>query len=103
MSTINQTVSIGATEVWTVNGGNIFGHSFHIHGVQFKIVSRNGNPNAVKAYESGWKDTFYVPLNETVSFVAKFDEAADTSYPYMYHCHMVNHEDLGLMGQFVVA
>ena len=103
MNTINQTVSIGATEVWTVNGGNIFGHSFHIHGVQFKIVSRNGNPNAVKAYESGWKDTFYVPLNETVSFVAKFDEAADTSYPYMYHCHMVNHEDLGLMGQFVVA
>ena len=89
--------------MWTVNGGNIFGHSFHIHGVQFKIVSRNGNPNAVKAYESGWKDTFYVPLNETVSFVAKFDEAADTSYPYMYHCHMVNHEDLGLMGQFVVA
>lgn len=103
MNTINQTVSIGATEVWTVTGGNIFGHSFHIHGVQFKIVSRNGNPNAVKAYESGWKDTFYVPLNETVSFVAKFDEAADTSYPYMYHCHMVNHEDLGLMGQFVVA
>ena len=103
MNTINQTVSIGATEVWTVNGGNIFGHSFHIHGVQFKIVSRNGNPNAVKAYESGWKDTIYVPLNETVSFVAKFDEAADTSYPYMYHCHMVNHEDLGLMGQFVVA
>jgi len=103
MNTINQTVSIGATEVWTVTGGNIFGHSFHIHGVQFKIVSRNGNPNAVKAYESGWKDTFYVPLNETVSFVAKFDEAADTSYPYMYHCHMFNHEDLGLMGQFVVA
>jgi FtsP/CotA-like multicopper oxidase with cupredoxin domain len=66
-------------------------------------MSRNGIPNAVKAYESGWKDTFYVPLNETVSFVVKFDEAADTSYPYMYHCHMVNHEDLGLMGQFVVA
>ena len=103
MNTINQTVALGATESWTVNGGNIFGHSFHIHGVQFKIVSRNGSSSAVKAYESGWKDTFYVPLNETVTFVAKFDEAADATYPYMYHCHMVNHEDLGLMGQFVVA
>ena len=103
MNTINQTVSLGATESWTVNGGNIFGHSFHIHGVQFKIVSRNGSSSAVKAYESGWKDTFYVPLNETVTFVAKFDEAADATYPFMYHCHMVNHEDLGLMGQFVVA
>ena len=102
MNTINQTVALGATESWTVNGGNIFGHSFHIHGVQFKIVSRNGSSSAVKAYESGWKDTFYVPLNETVAFIAKFDEAAGASYPYMYHCHMVNHEDAGLMGQFVV-
>ena len=102
MTTINQTVTLGATESWTVNGGNIFGHSFHIHGVQFKIVSRNGSSSAVKAYESGWKDTFYVPLNETVTFVAKFDETADATYPYMYHCHMVNHEDAGLMGQFVV-
>lgn len=102
MSTINQMVSLGATESWTVSGGNIFGHSFHIHGVQFKISSRNGSSNAVKAYESGWKDTFYVPINETVTFVAKFDEAAGSAYPYMYHCHMVNHEDAGLMGQFLV-
>ena len=102
MNTINQTVSMGATETWTVSGGNIFGHSFHIHGVQFKIISRNGSTSAVKSYEGGWKDTFYVPINETVSFVAKFDEAAGSAYPYMYHCHMVNHEDAGLMGQFVV-
>lgn len=102
MKTINQTVAVGSTEVWTVNGGNIFGHSFHIHGVQFKIVSRNGSAAAVKNYEQGWKDTFHIPLNESLTFVAKFDETADANYPFMYHCHMVNHEDLGLMGQFVV-
>lgn len=102
MNTINQTVTLGATESWTVNGGNIFGHSFHIHGVQFKIVVRNGRGSDVKAYEIGWKDTFYVPINETVTFVAKFDEAAGADYPFMYHCHMINHEDAGLMGQFVV-
>ena len=102
MGTINQTVALGATEAWTVHGGNIFGHSFHIHGVQCKLVARNGERTAVKAYESGWKDTFLVPLRESVTFVAKFDEAANADFPYMYHCHMVNHEDLGLMGQFVV-
>ena len=102
MNTINQTVALGSTEAWTVNGGNIFGHSFHIHGVQFKIVSRNGSAASVKNYEQGWKDTFYIPLNESLTFVAKFDETADATYPFMYHCHMVNHEDLGLMGQFVV-
>ncbi len=99
---LNQSVALGTTESWTVNGGNIFSHSFHIHGVQFKMVARNGSASAVKAYEQGWKDTFYVPINETVTFVARFGEAADSNYPYMYHCHMVNHEDLGLMGQFVV-
>ena len=102
MTTINQTVALGATETWTINGGNIFGHSFHIHGVQCKMMSRNGSSGAVKAYESGWKDTFFVPLNETVTFVAKFEDVADSKFPYMYHCHMVNHEDAGLMGQFVV-
>ena len=100
--TINQTVALGATESWTVHGGNIFGHSFHIHGVQCKLVARNGSSGAVRAYESGWKDTFLVPMNESVTFVAKFDESADANFPFMYHCHMANHEDLGLMGQFVV-
>ena len=102
MNTINQTVALGSTESWTVNGGNIFGHSFHIHGVQFSMVARNGSAGAVRACEQGWKDTIYLPLNESATFVARFDEAADASYPYMYHCHMVNHEDGGLMGQFVV-
>jgi len=102
MTTINQTLSLGATESWTVNGGNVFSHSFHIHGVQFKIVARNGNGSNVNAYESGWKDTFYLPLGGTVTFVAKYDESANSSYPFMYHCHMTNHEDAGLMGQFTV-
>jgi len=102
MRTINQTVSLGATESWTVHGGNIFGHSFHIHGVQCKLLARNGSNSAVREYEAGWKDTFLVPLRESVTFVAKFDETANAEFPYMYHCHMANHEDLGLMGQFVV-
>jgi blue copper oxidase len=101
-NTINQTVTAGATESWTVNAGSIFSHSFHIHGVQFHVVARNGSAANVKAYEQGWKDTLYVPIAESVTFVTRFDETADSSYPFMYHCHMSNHEDGGLMGQFVV-
>lgn len=40
--------------------------------------------------------------NENVTFVAKFDDYASSEWPFMYHCHMANHEDGGLMGQFLV-
>ena len=101
-SVINQIVALGSTEAWTINAGGVFSHSFHIHGVQFKLIARNGSAAQVKNYEQGWKDTIYMPYRETATFVARFDETADSSYPYMYHCHMSNHEDEGLMGQFTV-
>ncbi len=55
-----------------------------------------------REHESGWKDTVYVPLGETVTVIAKFDDFADAVNPYMYHCHFSNHEDGGMMGQFLV-
>jgi blue copper oxidase len=102
LSTINQYVALGATEKWTVTNNNVFGHTFHIHDVQFKIVDRNGSTSAVGAHESGWKDVMYVPKGEKVSFVARFNDYADAVHPFMYHCHFANHEDGGMMGQFVV-
>ncbi len=101
MMMINQTVKLGATEKWSVVNDFVFGHSFHIHDVQFKLVSRSSGP--VGAWESGWKDTFFIQRNETVSFVARFEDFADPVNAFMYHCHMANHEDGGLMGQFVVV
>lgn len=102
LNTINKTVQLNAIEKWTVVNNNVFGHTFHIHDVQFKIVDRNGNANTVNNYESGWKDVMYVPRGEKVSFVAKFNDFADNIHPFMYHCHFSNHEDDGMMGQFVV-
>jgi len=101
MMTINQTIKLGATEKWSVVNDFVFGHSFHIHDVQFKLASRSSGP--VGAWESGWKDTFFIQRNETVSFIARFDDYADAVNAFMYHCHMANHEDGGLMGQFVVV
>jgi len=100
MDTINHQVKLNSTEKWTISNGRTFGHSFHIHDVQFSIVSRSSGP--IPDYEKGWKDTFFIRPNEKVSFVAKFADYASTQYPFMYHCHMANHEDEGLMGQFLV-
>ncbi len=99
--TINKTVVLGTTEKWTVINNNVFGHAFHIHDVEFKIVSRSSHP--VGAYEGGWKDVFYLQVNDTVTFVAKFNDYADPIHPFMYHCHFAPHEDGGMMQQFVVV
>ena len=99
--TINHTIPLNSIVNWTFVNDNIFGHSIHIHDIQFKIVSRSSG--AIQAYESGWKDTFFLHLGETVSVVAKFSDFADSTSPYMYHCHFPNHEDGGLMGQFLVT
>jgi blue copper oxidase len=99
-SVINQHVALDATEQWTIQNNRTFGHAFHIHDVQFHIVSRSSG--TVPDYEQGWKDTVFLPINESVSFVARFSDFASATDPYMYHCHMANHEDGGLMGQFVV-
>lgn len=102
-NTINKTVNLNDVEKWTIVNNNVFGHAFHIHDVEFKIVDRNGSAAGVGSHESGWKDVVYVPKGESVSFVAKFDDYADAVHPFMYHCHFANHEDDGMMGQFVVT
>lgn len=99
-SVIDQTVALDAVEAWTIENDRIFDHSFHIHDVEFAIVSRSDGP--VADYERGWKDTVRVPLGGSVRFVAKFADYASATDPFMYHCHMANHEDGGLMGQFLV-
>ena len=99
-TTINKTVNVNEIEAWTITNSNIFGHAFHIHDVQFKLVSRN--PGSVGAYENGWKDVLYLPINSTATFIAKFSDYSDSIHPFMYHCHFGPHEDGGMMGQFIV-
>ena len=101
MHSTNMVVKLGATEIWTVKNNNIFGHSFHLHDVQFRLLSRTDRE--IADYEKGWKDTFYLPKGASVTFVAKFDDFASDTDPFMFHCHMSNHEDGGMMGQFIVS
>ena len=100
-----KTVALDAYEKWTIVNNNIFGHTFHIHDVAFKVLSRSGGNigTTLRSYEQGWKDSIWLPIGGTVVFVAKFDDYADATWPYMYHCHALTHEDEGMMGQFVVT
>jgi bilirubin oxidase len=100
MSVINQTVQLDDTEIWEVFNMSQVGHPFHIHDVQFYILDRDGVIPSEN--ERGRKDVVWIPMMQTVRFIAKFEDHADNEVPYMYHCHMLQHEDEGLMGQFIV-
>ncbi len=102
MNTINVTVPLNNTEIWTITNNSAISHPFHIHDIQFLILDIDGNPPPATA--QGWKDTFLIPSGGgSVRVITKFEDFADTTVPYMYHCHMLNHEDGGMMGQFVVV
>ena len=94
-------VRLGATEIWNIINRSFSLHTFHIHDVQFQVLDRNGT--APPANEAGWKDTVVVNPSETVRIIMRFTDYADPNIPYMYHCHMLTHEDAGMMGQFIVV
>lgn len=93
-------VAVGTTETWTWTNTTPMLHPMHIHDVQFRIVSRNGHPPAPQ--EAGLKDTVLIRPQETVTLRLSFADYADPALPYMYHCHILEHEDAGMMGQFTV-
>lgn len=102
MNTINVTIPINNTEIWEFQNNSAISHPFHMHDVQYYILDINGNPPP--AYLQGRKDTFTVPGGGTARIITKFEDHFDDTIPYMYHCHMLKHEDAlaGMMGQFVV-
>jgi blue copper oxidase len=94
-------IPLNNTEIWTLHDSTMVAHPFHLHDVHFYILDRNGVPPA--ATESGRKDVVLVKSMETVRIIARFEDFADTTTPYMYHCHILMHEDDGMMGQFIVV
>ena len=102
MDRIDDNVTLGDIEVWeiTTTGTMMMGspgHPFHIHGTQFQILSRDGV--APEASEQGWKDTVFVRANESVRIIVRFNYEG----VFMYHCHILEHEEAGMMGQLEVV
>lgn len=101
IDTVNITCHLNDIEIWTLNNQTQVAHPFHIHDVQFYILDVNGS--TPQLYQSGKKDVVLVMPMETVSFITRFEDFADDHVPYMYHCHLLHHEDDGMMGSFAVV
>ena len=102
MDTINEELRLNEVEIWELQNTSMMAHNFHVHGVHFQLIDRDGGPP--EPYEVGLKDTVYLPANSRVRVVIRFmDYTTDASAPYMYHCHILEHEDAGMMGQLVVT
>lgn len=89
-------------EVWQVSNLDSSPHNFHIHNAQFRILDISGDPPPPEF--AGWKDTFYTPPQRDVRIAVAFPahEDDDSHLPYMFHCHLMLHEDDGMMGHFTV-
>ena len=97
MDRIDEAVKLGSTEIWEVSG-EMMRHPIHLHGVHFDVLSRGGGSPDV--LDQGARDT--VLVKEPVELLVRFDQPAMKA-PFMYHCHILEHEDNGMMGQFSVG
>ena len=96
---IDELAANGATEVWTISNATMMAHPFHAHAIQWQVLDRSGVP--ANGVDLGWKDTVLVQPGETVRIIGKFDPIINKGL-YFYHCHILEHEDAGMMGTFFI-
>ncbi len=100
MHRVDHRVRLGAVEIWEIRSeGMRTMHPFHIHGVHFEVLRRGGQEPVPE--DLGRRDT--VIVDEPVELLVHFTQPAAATAPFMYHCHILEHEDMGMMGQFTVA
>jgi FtsP/CotA-like multicopper oxidase with cupredoxin domain len=81
----------GETQVWTITNKTKWSHPFHLHGFFFQVLDDKGHP----VHPVEWKDTVNVPFDQTVRLVVHYDDRPGS---WMFHCHVLDHADGGLMG-----
>ncbi|MBP6698036.1 MAG: multicopper oxidase domain-containing protein [Flavobacteriales bacterium] len=101
LNVINDTIALGAMEVWTIENISNMAHPFHIHGGSFFVLDRDGA--APPAWERGAKDVVLVDAGESVRVIMRFDDFTTDGWPFMYHCHNLLHEDNMMMAQYIVV
>ncbi len=98
MGRVDVTARLGTSEIWEIVSAAM-AHPFHVHGASFRILSNNARRPSAQA--SGWKDV--VLVEDRAEVLVRFDNPAPPKMPFMYHCHILEHEDQGMMGQFAVV
>jgi FtsP/CotA-like multicopper oxidase with cupredoxin domain len=82
---------VGETQVWSISNTFDFAHPFHLHGFFFQVLSPAGPLE--------WKDTVNVPVGGTVRIAVRYD---DRPGMWMFHCHILDHADAGMMGTLML-
>jgi suppressor of ftsI/bilirubin oxidase len=114
LNRIPVTVRKGATEIWEINNAlNSMPHPMHLHGYQFQVLERINSPIRIRNLavdgqgrlptDKGWKDTVLVWPSETVRFVTNFADHFPGDQLFLFHCHILEHEDGGMMINYQVS
>lgn len=88
---IDTRVALGTVEEWRIINNAGMDHPFHLHTNAFQVIRRNGEPVPLPA----WQDVVNVKAYETVDILVPFNDYAGKT---VYHCHILDHEDQGMMG-----
>ena len=91
MARVDLRTVLGATEIWQIENVVGMDHPFHLHGFRFQVLDRNGVPEPYRS----WKDVVNVRKHESVRIIVRYDDFPGL---WMYHCHILDHEDHGMMG-----
>ena len=94
-NSIDTQVKLNTVEDWEIVNTGVMDHPFHIHGNQFQVISRDDQAEPYRA----WKDTVLVQRGETIRIRIPFRDFAGKT---VYHCHILDHEDLGMMGNLEI-
>lgn len=100
LARLDMVVPAGRTEVWEVTNTS-HPHVFHVHGVSFRVLDVGGRPPP--AHLRGRKDAVFLRERLLYRLAVDFDPYTSPTDPYMFHCHILSHEDDGMMGQFAVV
>lgn len=101
MNVINMNTNQNKIMTWTISNQSMMPHPFHIHGNHFYVLSVNGATPPLNM--QGRKDVAVVsPMGGSLVLITRYDDFNDPMMPYMFHCHILSHEDNGMMGQFIV-
>jgi FtsP/CotA-like multicopper oxidase with cupredoxin domain len=98
MTRIDAEVTLGTQEIWEIRSTEM-AHPFHIHGATFRTLSKNGK--ATPAYEGGNKDT--VLVDRSAELLVSFLQPSTREKPFVFHCHILEHEELGMMATYLAA
>ena len=88
---VDQTVRLNALEEWVIHNDSGDFHPFHIHVNDFQVVAINDQPQTAH----GYNDTYLLPPHGSITMRTRF---RDFTGKFVYHCHILYHEDHGMMG-----